>query len=263
VLRPRRLYNLALSALRRRPDPLSGPLGDALRARGGEATADHSAWNSLVDAHVHEGRVDYDGVTADREVLDGYLQQLASLDLSALSQDHRLAALINAYNAFTIDLICRQPRRPGSILDIPSPWTGPTWTLAGHAICLDEIEHTLIRPGFRDPRVHFALNCASVGCPTLRGGFDGDTLDHALDLATRATIQNPDYVRFEQGRLHLTRIFQIYATDFTDAASTPRADDLVAWCIPYMTGSTKESLGVRSDRVPTAWLPYDWSLNQR
>ena len=147
----------------------------------GAARFDHGAWGRVLAAAAEpeRGRFDYDAVP--RPDLDAYLLQLERAPLATLPGDEQRALLINAYNAFTVQLIVSQPVRPASIRDLPSPWKTAQWTLGGHALSLDDIEHGLLRPVFRDPRVHFAVNCASVGCPPLWGApFEAAALDAQL-----------------------------------------------------------------------------------
>ena len=144
---------------------------------------DHQQWDDLLGAHVSEHRdgvasaVDYDGMASDQAALDDYLARLSAVDnatFKGFSDAEKLAFLINAYNAFTVKLILKQDSRPDSIRDIGSifsgPWSQRFFTLLGEERTLDELEHQMIRgnPSLMDPRIHFAVNCASIGCPALR-----------------------------------------------------------------------------------------------
>ena len=138
---------------------------------------DHQQWDDLLGAHVSEHRdgvasaVDYDGMASDQAALDDYLARLSAVDnatFKGFSDAEKLAFLINAYNAFTVKLILKQDSRPDSIRDIGSifsgPWSQRFFTLLGEERTLDELEHQMIRgnPSLMDPRIHFAVNCASI-----------------------------------------------------------------------------------------------------
>ena len=161
---------------------------------------DHSRWNTLLQQHVQPQRggvataVDYDGVAENREALLSYLDSLTAVtqgEFNAFSRDEKLAFLINAYNAFTVELILRE-NQPDSIRDIgslfSSPWDKAFFSLLGESRTLDELEHEMIRgnPDLMDPRIHFAVNCASIGCPALRAtAYTGEQLEAQLEETRR------------------------------------------------------------------------------
>ncbi|MEO7368634.1 MAG: DUF547 domain-containing protein, partial [Gemmatimonadaceae bacterium] len=135
---------------------------------------DHRQFDALLHEHVKNGLVDYAAFAAAPR-FDAYLTQLAAFDPKALPQSDRLSFWINAYNAYTIALIVRH-RETKSIrninrtfgLSLKGPWKEPLARVGGRAYTLDGIENEIIRPTFREPRVHFALVCAARGCPPLR-----------------------------------------------------------------------------------------------
>lgn len=236
---------------------------------------DHGAWDALLREHVTWQRdgvastVDYDGFSADRPALEAYLDRLGAVDAGRFQQwsrADRLAFLINAYNAFTVELILRQDARPASIRDIGSifrgPWSQRFFTLLGERRTLDEVEHDLIRgnPALMDARIHFAVNCASVGCPALRPeAYTGDALDRQLDDGTRRFLSDRQRNRYQDGTLWVSSIFDWYREDFVAAAGS-----LGAWLAAH-----GDTLGVpaasrpalRDDQLEIDFLKYDWSLN--
>lgn len=235
----------------------------------------HGAWDALLREHVTWQRdgvassVDYHGFAADRPALDAYLGRLSAVDADRFQQwprPARLAFLINAYNAFTVELILRQDARPASIRDIGSifrgPWSQRFFTLLGERRTLDEVEHDLIRgnPALMDPRIHFAVNCASVGCPALRPeAYTGAALDRQLDDSTRRFLADRQRNRYQDGTLWVSSIFDWYQEDFVADAGS-----LGAWLAAHA-----ETLGVpaaarsalRDDKLDIDFLKYDWSLN--
>jgi hypothetical protein len=143
---------------------------DVYGDHAGEAAFDHSMFDTLLGAYVDaDGFVDYAGLLGDAARLDAYLDQLAAAPFDALGRDEKLALLINAYNAFTLRLILDH-YPVASIQDIPAPerWDAVRWRVGPHTWSLNQIEHEEIRPKFVEPRIHFALVCAAVGCPPLR-----------------------------------------------------------------------------------------------
>jgi len=163
-------------------------------------TFDHSAWNALLQQNVDllEGgkasQVDYQGFADNKASLDAYLKTLENVGQSEFNgwpKDDQLAFLINAYNAWTVDLILTKWPDLKSIKDLgsffTSPWSKEFIPLLGKTRSLDDIEHTLIRGSdrYNDPRIHFAVNCASIGCPALANqAFQGDNVDRLLETQT-------------------------------------------------------------------------------
>ena len=127
----------------------------------------HATWDKLLHKYVKDGRVDYNGFSRDIKVLDGYLEKLEKEDTSGYSPEEKLAFWINAYNAFTVKLILNHyPIK--SIRKISNPWGQRIWKAAGQILSLDYIEHKILRREFKEPRIHFAIVCASIGCPDLQ-----------------------------------------------------------------------------------------------
>lgn len=240
-----------------------GPVADDV-ARGvatGQGTFDHAALDALLVAHVdpRTALVDYAGLARDRARLDGYLEGVASAPLAALSGPEIEALLINAYNAYTLALVLDHLGEVDSIREIDDPWGARRHVVGGHTLSLDDIEHRLLRPVFQDPRIHFAVNCASIGCPPLRAGaYTGAGLDAQLDAATRRALSDPRHARWEDGALALTQIMNWYGEDFTRPGWSPRAGSVVAFVARY----APEELARKLDGgASIRWLEYDWGLN--
>ena len=235
------------------------PLEAQLFAGGGGTSFDHSAWAEVLSAAAHpdRGRMDYAAVSED--LLAAYLDQLAKVDLSTLPRSEQKALLINAYNAFTIRLIVQQPALPNSIRDLPDPWGSASWTLGGERVSLDDIEHALLRPVFRDPRLHFALNCASIGCPPLRSEpFVGDRLDTQLDTVTRDTLARSQWLSVEGDRLTVTPLLDWYGPDFTAEGWAPVASTKAEWLAMFGSPAVIEAV---ASGAGIRYSSYDWRLN--
>ncbi len=224
------------------------------------ATVRHDDLTAILSPAVDgEGWVTYDEL--DRERLQAYIERLAGIDLMALGRDARLATLINAYNAFTLQLIL--DHRPlESIKDIPDDerWNAERWNLGGDVVSLNQIEHQRIRENFVEPRIHFAVNCASVGCPPLASqAYEADTLDEDLDAAA-GRVHDPAGRWFawegdsDRLRLHITRLYLWYRSDFEAASGT--VESFLSRYVPALVQAERSKRRVRID-----YLDYDWSLN--
>ncbi|MHC1711544.1 MAG: DUF547 domain-containing protein [Solidesulfovibrio sp.] len=216
---------------------------------------------SLLTEYVHEGVVDYTGLKLREGALEAVCDLLAGVDADRLPPLDRFAYFINVYNAWTLKLILEHFPGIGSIKDagsvFRSPWKRKFVRLRGRTVSLDDIEQDILRPRFHDPRVHFAINCASKSCPPLASTpYRGETLDAALDAATRAFINNPREVFMKNGVLHVSRIFDWYADDFGGESGV--WDFLRRYAGPELA---RQMDAAASRRL--AYNDYDWSLNGR
>ena len=147
-----------------------GPIG-LVSPSWSNTTVDNSIWALLLEKYVKTGVVNYQGFKTDEESLNQYLKVLEKIDPDTLSTNEQFAFYVNAYNAWTIKLILSGYPGIKSIKDLGSlfktPWKKKICRIDGDIITLDDIEHKIIRPRFKDPRVHFAINCASKSCPPL------------------------------------------------------------------------------------------------
>ena len=154
----------------------------------------HEGWNALLQKHVSEnGVVDYKGFKADKADLDAYLEALSeNVPTKETARDEALAYWINAYNAFTVDLITRNyPTKSILRFDNGKTWDVKRIKLGGEKYSLNQIENEIIRPQFKEPRIHFAVNCAAQSCPPLANeAFTASNLEQLLDARARAFINN-------------------------------------------------------------------------
>ena len=232
---------------------------------------DHSAFDRLLREHVTQGLVDYDAFDRSPE-FRGYLARLAAFDPASLPRDDQLAFWINAYNAYTIRLITAHHERESirnidkslGVLKLYGPWKEKLAVVGAQAYGLDEIEQDVIRSHFREPRIHFALVCAAMGCPPLRseayvGGRLGAQLDdqarmfllaspakNRIDVATRTVYLSPIFVKFRD-----------YIRDF--GGSPAAVGRYVARYVP--AGAARDLL--ESGRFRVVATPYDWTLNSQ
>jgi hypothetical protein len=233
------------------------------------ARMDHGAWNRIVGTYVAPdgagvNRFDYAGVSApDRLALDRYVARLAALPVSRYARAEQFAYWINLYNALTVQLVLAHypvdsirdiDISPGLFAD--GPWDKPLVTIEGQAVTLNDIEHRILRPIWRDPRIHYALNCASVGCPNLqRRAFTAAGTEALLEAAARGYVNSPRGLRFAKGRLIVSSIYVWFSEDFG-------GDD--AAIIAHLRRYAKPALAARLAGIKTlGGHAYDWALNGR
>ncbi len=225
-------------------------------ARAGKV--DNAIFASLLSAYVKQGRVDYKGIQENEKKLDQYLEVLASIETGGLTKDGQMAFYINAYNAWTIKLILSRYPDLESIKDIgtlfKSPWKKKIVKVNKTVYTLDEIEHAILRPRFKDPRVHFAVNCASKGCPPLISEpYDAQKLNVQLDRSTAAFINNPGFNRLEGDTLKVSSIFKWFSKDFNE--------DIKGFFLKYAEADLKAGLSKNTEKIKIRYLKYDWTLN--
>ncbi len=236
----------------------------AIERMMGGPTFDHSVFDALLKEHVDEnGWVDYAALQEDADRLDRYIEALAEAPFDEMGRNEKLALLINAYNAFTLRLILDywDGGQLRSIKTIPSEkrWSDRRWKVGSHRWSLNQIEHEQIRPKFMEPRVHFALVCAAVGCPILRSEvYQADRIDEQLDAQARYVHTHGRWFRFDAERdvVHLTKLYDWYGSDFEQVAGTVL--DFAARYSPPLKSA------LDAGRKPKLkWLEYDWKLNGR
>lgn len=222
-------------------------------------TVDHSIYGALLMKYVKDGVVDYGGLKKDEGALNAYLRIVDRTNPDELLRDEQFAFYINAYNAYTINLILKHYPLD-SIKDIggwlKGPWKIRFCQIGGKAFTLDEIEHNILRPRFKGPRVHFAVNCASNGCPPLISEpYQGGILDQQLDRSTRRFLNDPKRNRLEGNTLYVSKIFKWFEDDFNG--------DIVGFFLRYAEDDLKNRLLAQEDQIKVKHLHYDWSLNGR
>jgi len=223
------------------------------------ATHAQEAWNATLMTHVNpEGKVNYEGIINDDSSLLGYIDWLEKIDLEAMNSEEKLSTLINAYNAFTI-LLITEHWPIDSIKDISSKyrWRARRWHLGGKIVSLDDIEHTMIRPVFEQPLIHFALVCGAKGCPPLRSGLylSSDIVQQLKDQAQK-THDSKNWYRYDRSTntIYITKLYKWYKSDFVKKKST--IQQFVAHFDPLI------GRAIQTNRTPTIrYLPYDWKIN--
>jgi Protein of unknown function, DUF547 len=235
------------------------------------AAFDHGDFDALLRQHVVRGMVDYDAFAAS-PAFAHYLDRLAAFDPSTLDTKARLAFWINAYNAYTIRLIdvhheresIRNINKSFGFVKAYGPWQEKLARVGGRAYGLDEIEQDVIRKQFGEPRIHFALVCAAMGCPPLRSeAYTGARLDAQLDEQARTfLLESPAKNRVDVAHrtVYLSPIFVEFRDYVKDFGGSDHA--AAAWVARYFPPGPARTL-LESGRFDVKATRYDWTLNSQ
>ncbi len=248
---------------------------------------DYTNYQSVLKTYVSsEGRVDYAGLKKNAEQLDASLSSIGSLEPATYEswpEADRIAFLINAYNAYTLKAIINhypiqstflgRLRFPAnSIRQISGVWDKLQWNLMGEMVTIDGIEHGTLRKDFNEPRIHFAVNCASMGCPVLLNQpYVGERLDKQLDAQVTRFLKRPLDFHHDanSGAVKLSMILSWYAGDFVQFADKFNHFDYLGreqrgvmnFLYPYLSESQQTAM--KEKRISISYLDYDWSLNEQ
>lgn len=237
-------------------------------APGSRIAVDHAAWDAFLARHVHSGedgvnRVSYAAARgAEREALAGYVRMLETTDVDALDRPEQFCFWGNLYNARTVLLMLEHwPVR--SIRDIAispglfsvGPWGRRLMRVNDEALSLDDIEHRILRPLWRDPRVHYVVNCASLGCPNLKTtAWRPATLEADLEAAARGFVNHPRGVAAARdGRIVVSSIYRWFREDFADSDAGVLAH-LARYAEPRLAAALRARNRIDGH-------DYDWSVN--
>lgn len=230
---------------------------------------DHQPWDALLKKHVvladggTASWVRYAGIAQDRASLNRYLGSLSGVpesEFNSWPKTEQMAFLINAYNAFTVEKILTRYPDIKSIWDFGrffgNPFKDEFFVLLGSKRSLDWIEHAMLRRRYADPRVHYALNCASIGCPMLREeAYVAARLDFQLEEQARRFLSDRSRNRVRGGKLEVSRIYEWFSEDFE-----PRARYFARYA-DVLGDDAGQREALRSETIPLQFLDYDWSLN--
>lgn len=259
------LLGLFSSTLLAAPKADLWPLWEPSVSAAESKEVSHAAWQSFLSTYLNTEhasgiyRVDYANVAEnDQSALVDYLVYLQNLNPLELSRDEQFAYWVNLYNAATVDLILRN-YPVDSITDIKSgwfsfgPWNDELLSINGESVTLNDIEHRILRPIWNEPRIHFVVNCASLGCPNLwHEALAPDNLERVLDEAARAFINHPRGVSINGNTATLSSIFDWYGDDFGD--SERHQLEAIAH---FLDPDAAEKL-LKATRIK---FEYDWALN--
>lgn len=214
------------------------------------AAPSHSSWNTLLTQFVtSSGKVNYKGLKAKQKELEAYLKLLADNPVqTSWSRNEKMAYWINAYNAFTVKLILdNYPLSSITDLSGGKVWDKKWIQLGGKTYSLNNIEHDILRPQYKDARIHFAVNCAAMSCPPLLNrAWTASNLNTNLDRQAKRFINNSQYNQVSADKVVISKIFEWYAVDF---------GDIVTYLKKYSTTSINA-------KAQVSYKNYNWALNQ-
>ncbi len=227
--------------------------------RPGGPVFSNQEFNTVVSTYVHPGGwVNYVGLAAHPQKLNAYIASLANAPFAQLGRNQKLALLINAYNACTLRLILDYYPSIKSIMDIPSDqrWAAMRWNIGGKRYSLESVE-LMLRTDFADPRIHFAIVCASIGCPPLLNeAYEGNTVEAQLQSQAEYVNNNARWLRFSKSgkTVHLTKLYDWYGGDFTQAAGS-----VLKFAARY---NKQLAADIAADKPPQiVFKSYNWNLN--
>lgn len=233
----------------------------SLKIRGKGAPIDHKEWTALVKKHVDDqGLVDYKGFIEDKTKLDAYLKKVSdNAPSKSWSENDKIAYWLNAYNAFTVKYIVdnypvksiKDLGADNPIMFVNTAWDKKFFEIDGRKTSLNNIEQRILRQNFKEPRIHFALNCASMSCPKLRKeAYEGAILDKQLTDQAKDFLADNNRNRLSEGKV--SSIFNFYTKDFTSWSGKT----ITAYINQYASKQLKEG-------QPLEFLDYDWSINEQ
>ena len=241
----------------------------------------------LKDYVDNEGMVNYKKLKAQSQKLESFIASMDKLDPNSYGKyddKERIAFWLNAYNAFTLKaIIDNYPIKPGffrsrfypknSIRQIPGVWDKMTFKVMSKNYTLEQIEHKILRKEFKEPRIHMAMVCAAMGCPSLRNKpYTAKKLDRQLDAQSQKFLANPTKFKFnpKKRKLHISPIFKWFADDFvkTKAKKKPsiQYNNKEAAILEFVSKHLTEDhafFNPSKKTVRIKYLDYDWSLNEQ
>ena len=228
---------------------------------------DHQRWQKVLDSYLianHSSGINRfrysDVTTADKKILKNYLSELQKIDPRSYKRNEQMAYWINLYNALTVDLILdkypvKSIKKAGKSFFSFGPWDDELAKVAGQTLTLNDIEHKILRPIWKDPRIHYAVNCASYGCPNLAANvFTSSNVNALLDQSAHEYINHDRGVRFDNGKLIVSSIYHWYKEDFGGNDAT-----LIKHLDQYAKPELKTLLAQYKGAIDHS---YDWRLNE-
>lgn len=229
---------------------------------------DHAEWDRFIATYARPSgdgvrRLAYAAVSdADRAALARYLERLQTVRISGYSRAEQFAYWVNLYNALTVQTVLDHypvasirdiDISPGLFAD--GPWGRKALRIEGEAVSLDDIEHRILRPVWQDPRIHYAVNCAAVGCPDLQAeAFTAENTERLLAQGARDYVNHPRGVRVDEAGVTLSSIYNWFASDF----------DVDGGVLAHVRQYADPALRSRlADVARIDGYAYDWALNDR
>lgn len=218
----------------------------------------HTIFDELLKKYVVGDRVNYQGFQSDIKLLREYLKQFETIEVKDFNKNEKLALYINAYNAFTIELILKNyDKSLKSIKDIKSPWDIKFCNMGGILYSLNDIENKFLREQLKESRIHFAINCASISCPPLQPyAFFADKIDDQLNEVTKKFMMNPLGVIINKDTMEVSQIFNWFKGDFET-----KDKSVTSYITQYLPVETQNKL-LEFKNIKLKYQEYNWKLNE-
>jgi len=225
------------------------------------AMINHSVWQGVLDDFLVTddpsgvNLVDYEALVDEPELLNDYIEAMTSLDPREYNRAEQFAYWVNVYNALTLDVIVRNyPTTSIRKISALGPWDTDVATIAGQTVTLNDIEHRILRANWDEHRIHFAVNCASIGCPNVQPtAFTATNTEELLQTAAVEYLQHPRGLRASEDGLVLSSIFEWYKGDFGNTEQ-----EVLATLSQYLSDEQRTKVTELSGKVS---YDYDWGLN--
>ena len=245
---------------------------------------EYSNFDAVLKKYVQNGLVNYSELKKDRTSIDAFVNELKAVsqqEYDTWNNDQELAFWINAYNGWFLQIVIdHYPIKKqllkgmvypdNSVQQIRGIWTDIKSKFAGREVSLDSIEHIIIRPEFREPRIHFAIVCASIGCPLLRNeAFRASQLEKQLDQAARDFVNNPEKVKVTPANktIRMSKIFDWFSDDFSKFKSeelrkkySGKESGSIGFILKYVSPSDANVIKAGAE---VEYFDYDWALNEQ
>lgn len=228
---------------------VSANFNDSKNSSSALQKPDYTTWDKLLKKYVDkDGNVDYKNFRKELGLLNSYLEHQTKNSISEYdTKESKLVYYINLYNAATVKLILEN-HPLGSIKDLKGPWNRKIVTIMGKQLSLGDIEHNILRK-MDEPRIHFAINCASYSCPKLLNeAFTVEKLEEQLEKTAKNFVNDPKRNVIKKDKAMLSQIFKWYKKDFTDKMS------LIEYINQYSGTKISKDTSIE-------YINYDWSLN--
>jgi hypothetical protein len=244
---------------------------------------DYGNYGEVLQSYVKDGLVDYGALKKNRKGIDQFVKEIGAVtrnEYENWSRDQQLAFWINTYNGWFLQIVIdHYPIRGGRLLGvlypensvqrIPGIWDDIKITAAGRQVSLNDLEHKILRPVFKEPRIHFAIVCASISCPVLRSQpFRASPLQRQLEDAAQDFINNPTKVRWNanEKKLEISKIFDWFSEDFAsfaDESWVKHYSKKQAGPVAFISKYLPAGEALKKSKVKVEYLDYDWHLNEQ
>ncbi len=230
----------------------------------------HQLFDDVLSSYVKDGKVNYKGLKENPAKLQQYIEQLSSVSAAELepwSKNEKLAYWINAYNAFTLKVIIDYyPVKSIKKIKGGKVWDKVKFKVGGKDQTLNDIEHKRLRAEFKEPLIHFAINCASIGCPVLSSeAYKAANLYEHLKKSAKGLLKNREQFRidYQSKKIYFSKIFKWFREDFNkfrEVTNYKKANGIVSFAVKYLPKARGNF--IKNNKLDVKFLSYDWNLNE-